>query len=60
MDEETFQAIKPRLVELGAVDHNGLSFSKMNLSHPTIMQQMCTCGKTKQKDETDIALVLDM
>jgi hypothetical protein len=28
MDQLTFSAVKDRLVELGAVDHNGLSWAK--------------------------------
>ncbi len=58
MDANTFKEVKERLVELGAVDHNGLSAAKMHMSKPTLWQWLL--GQRKAGDENDIALVLDM
>ncbi len=57
MDGATFSDVKARLVELGAVDHNGLSLSKMNLSRPTLLQWLL--GR-RGGDDLEAALALDM
>ncbi len=58
MDTSTFKEVKERLVELGAVDHNGLSASKMHMSRPTLLQWLL--GKRRAADDADVAVVLDM
>lgn len=58
MDGPTFRGVKARLVELGAVDHNGLSLSKMNLSRPTLLQWIC--GRRNVRSDVETAMVLDM
>ncbi len=57
-DSLTFREVKARLVELGAVDHNGLSLSKMNLSRPTLLSWLC--GNGRGGDDAETAIALDM
>jgi len=56
MDDPTFAAIKERLEELGAVDHNGLNLKKLNSIRPPWWM----CWKRGDKTQMDEAVVLDM
>ncbi|KXZ47811.1 hypothetical protein GPECTOR_32g423 [Gonium pectorale] len=56
MDEATFADIKERLEELGAVDHNGMNFKKLNAIQPP----WYSCLKRKSARNPDEALILDM
>ncbi len=58
VDATTFREVKARLVELGAVDHNGLSLAKMTLSRPTLLQWLC--GHSSNGEDMDAAIALDM
>ncbi|GLI65643.1 hypothetical protein VaNZ11_009242 [Volvox africanus] len=56
IDEATFKNIKERMEELGAVDHNGMNFKKLN----SIQLPWYSCVRRKGVRNPDDALLLDM
>eukprot|EP00798_Chlamydomonas_sp_ICE-L_P013866 gene13866-19791_t len=60
LDEETFNTVKDRLLELGAVDHNGINYSMLSKSPKSSPWHICKFWK-KDSDSCDgDAPVLDM
>ncbi|GFH21556.1 guanylate cyclase domain-containing protein, partial [Haematococcus lacustris] len=62
LDELTFASVKDRLVELGAVDANGLNIAKINNSmHTTPWWWLWwMCGRKPKVHSETSAVVLDI